>query len=142
MIKVLYFDAAVILVLAIYLNEVVPQQYGVPKHPLFFLESFIVRNFPKLHATIYGDESELVQFKDESELLDEDQDVKQERQLVYGLGKDLFPDYPLIVKDIRKVYAGVVKPTIANKNITMTVKSGELFGLLGPNGAGKTTLIT
>lgn len=48
----------------------------------------------------------------------------------------------MIVKDIRKVYPGVVKPIIANKNITMSVKNGELFGLLGPNGAGKTTLIT
>lgn len=52
-----------------------------------------------------------------------------------------YNDFPLVVKDIRKVYQGVLKPTIANKNITMTVKSGELFGLLGPNGAGKTTLI-
>ena len=48
----------------------------------------------------------------------------------------------MIVKDIRKVYPGIVKPIVANKNITLTVRSGELFGLLGPNGAGKTTLIT
>ena len=39
------------------------------------------------------------------------------------------------------MYPGIHKPIIANKNITLTVKSGELFGLLGPNGAGKTTLI-
>ena len=52
-----------------------------------------------------------------------------------------YTDYPLVVRDIRKIYPGVVKPIIANKNITMTVRSGELFGLLGPNGAGKTTLI-
>jgi len=58
------------------------------------------------------------------------------------LNTEAIKQYPLVVKDIRKVYPGVVKPIIANKNITMTVKSGELFGLLGPNGAGKTTLIT
>jgi len=52
-----------------------------------------------------------------------------------------YTDYPLVVRDIRKVYPTVLGPKIANKNITMTVKSGELFGLLGPNGAGKTTLI-
>jgi len=50
----------------------------------------------------------------------------------------------LIVKDVRKVYPGVNgrAPKVANKNITVSVKSGELFGLLGPNGAGKTTLIS
>ena len=58
------------------------------------------------------------------------------------MDKDEYSDFPLVVKDIRKVYAGIVKPIIANKNITMTVRNGELFGLLGPNGAGKTTLIT
>lgn len=29
----------------------------------------------------------------------------------------------------------------ANRNISLTVRSGEICGLLGPNGAGKTTLI-
>lgn len=33
-------------------------------------------------------------------------------------------------------------PKVANKNISLKVKPGELFGLLGPNGAGKTTLVT
>ena len=69
LIKVLYIDAIVIFILAIYLNEVMPQQYGVPKHPLFFMESFVVNNFPKLHTAIYGDNSSLISFKDESELL-------------------------------------------------------------------------
>lgn len=54
-----------------------------------------------------------------------------------------YQDYPLIAKDIRKVYPGVQgrKPKIANKNINLKINNGELFGLLGPNGAGKTTLI-
>lgn len=52
--------------------------------------------------------------------------------------------YPLVVKDIRKVYPsfGIRPPKVANKNITLKVNNGELFGLLGPNGAGKTTLIS
>lgn len=36
---------------------------------------------------------------------------------------------------VSKVYNGVV----AVKDLTLTVKPGELFGCLGPNGAGKTT---
>ncbi|AZR72043.1 hypothetical protein BBF96_00715 [Anoxybacter fermentans] len=30
---------------------------------------------------------------------------------------------------------------IANKDINLTIKEGEIFGLLGPNEAGKTTLV-
>lgn len=83
LIKVLYFDAIVILILAVYLNEVYPQQYGVPKHPLFFAESFIVKYFPKLHPKIFGDNSDLIAYKDDSELQDEDDDVKEERGIIY-----------------------------------------------------------
>jgi ABC-type multidrug transport system ATPase subunit len=74
----------------------------------------------------------------------EDSDCKVERKYVYAIQKDQYNKYPLIVKDIRKVYPGVNgrAPKVANKNITVSVKSGELFGLLGPNGAGKTTLIS
>jgi len=55
-----------------------------------------------------------------------------------------YADYPLIAKDVRKVYPalGKGKPKIANKNINLKINNGELFGLLGPNGAGKTTLIS
>ena len=49
-----------------------------------------------------------------------------------------------MVKEIRKVYpsSGGEAPKVANKNISLKVGTGELFGLLGPNGAGKTTLIS
>jgi ABC-type multidrug transport system ATPase subunit len=59
------------------------------------------------------------------------------------LSRDDYSNYPLVVKDIRKVYPGIngLKPKVANKNISLKVENGELFGLLGPNGAGKTTLI-
>ena len=54
------------------------------------------------------------------------------------------PQYPLILKDLRKVYdqVGGRLENVAVKNCTFCVKKGEIFGLLGPNGAGKTTIIS
>jgi|APSaa5957512535_1039671.scaffolds.fasta_scaffold97882_2 ABC-type glutathione transport system ATPase component len=96
------------------------------------------------HLKIFGDEAYLEVYKDERELTDEDQDAKNERQKVYSLKPNEFSNYPLVIKDIRKVYPGVFgrPPKVANKNINLLINNGELFGLLGPNGAGKTTLIT
>ncbi|HET7521849.1 MAG TPA: ABC transporter ATP-binding protein [Bacillales bacterium] len=46
-------------------------------------------------------------------------------------------DYVIEMKDIRKEFPGVV----ANDNITLQVKKGEIHALLGENGAGKSTLM-
>lgn len=92
---------------------------------------------------MFEDETQLENFRDdETELKEEDEDVRAEKKVVDQLNSKQYKDYPLVIKDIRKVYAGVLGPNVANKNITMRVNSGELFGLLGPNGAGKTTLIS
>lgn len=74
----------------------------------------------------------------------EDQDSKNERNIVYNLDKADFYKYPLIIKDLRKVYPGFGgrPPKAATKSFCLRIKKGEMFGMLGPNGAGKTTLIS
>ena len=48
----------------------------------------------------------------------------------------------LDVKNVRKVYNGRNKSkVVANDDISLSIKKGEVFGLFGHNGAGKTTLV-
>jgi ABC-type glutathione transport system ATPase component len=74
----------------------------------------------------------------------EDNDSKAERTIVYNLEKADYYKYPLVIKDLRKIYpsCGGVPPKVATKSFSLRIKKGEMFGMLGPNGAGKTTLIS
>lgn len=42
----------------------------------------------------------------------------------------------LVVDNVTKQFGGLV----ANKNISFTMKEGEIMGIIGPNGSGKTTM--
>jgi len=79
--KALYTTAVVYMILALYLNQIVPQEFGVAKHPLFFLEGTIKRLNPQWHKEIFHDDDrELQDFDDnDKELRDEDNDVRAER---------------------------------------------------------------
>jgi len=74
----------------------------------------------------------------------EDEDSKKERIDVNAINREEYEKFPLVAKDIRKVYSGVNgrKPKVANKSLSLKINKSELFGLLGPNGAGKTTFIS
>ena len=47
----------------------------------------------------------------------------------------------LKVENVNKIYQQGNKHVEALKNISLEVKTGEIFGVLGPNGAGKSTFI-
>jgi ABC-2 type transport system ATP-binding protein len=49
-----------------------------------------------------------------------------------------FEETPLVVRELRKAYAGGF---VAVSHMDLTVERGQVVGLLGPNGAGKTTAL-
>lgn len=67
--------------------------------------------------------------------IDEDDDVKNEKQLIRRATKSELDEYTLVMKDVTKYY----KKFLAVQNLCLGIKRYECFGLLGVNGAGKTT---
>ncbi|XP_005402165.1 PREDICTED: ATP-binding cassette sub-family A member 6 [Chinchilla lanigera] len=80
----------------------------------------------------------------------EDEDVQAERiRTSTALTTSNFHEKPTIIANcLHKEYAGQKKncfskrkKKLATRNISFSIKKGEIFGLLGPNGAGKSSSI-
>lgn len=116
--------AVVMFVLFLYLDAVLPREYGIPKHPLFFLQD-IRRAFQK---------------KDDREIrasalqaidhVMEDSDVARMRMEV-DEGHYSVED-PLVTRHLRKVYDS---GKVALVDLNLIIRRGTCFGLLGENGA-------
>ncbi|GAM24437.1 hypothetical protein SAMD00019534_076120 [Acytostelium subglobosum LB1] len=123
-------ETIIFLVLALYLEEVLPSDYGVKRHPLFFLK----RSYWSGRKT----EQEPVEMLSVRE--GEPHDVAEERKRVLE-SKELLA---LEVLDLNKVYPARdgAKKKVAVKSLALGVDQGICFGFLGPNGAGKSTTIS
>lgn len=144
------------LVLAWYLEQVLPSGAGVRRKPLFFLDRW--RRQPSAAAGQRSHAPELQGVKVATEpgtvpadatasmqpvgIEMEGDDVARERARVEGIHNA--DGYAILMRDLRKVYpAQDGNPErVACRDLTMGVREGECFGLLGPNGAGKTTAIS
>jgi hypothetical protein len=109
---------AVLLVLGLYFDNVLPIGPGVKKHPLFFFPCLTCRGKNKDKAPIQAVD-------------DEPEDVAQERARTV----DPKCDSSVRIVDLRKVFpsSGGGKK-VAVDNLSMSIDYGECFGFLGPNG--------
>eukprot|EP00158_Paraphelidium_tribonemae_P006581 Partr_v1_DN27888_c0_g1_i2_m22819 putative (ABC) transporter len=140
----LLFEGIIILMIFAYLFQTVPSEYGVQK-PWHFIFSEPYRYFKnrrnKRSVSDYQHDtlnSTAIPMEDGE--LNEDDDAKAERERVLKmeLSDETFEKYPLLIRNIRKVYDS---GKVANHSMCLSVERNIVFGLLGPNGAGKSTLI-
>ncbi|KAG9129489.1 hypothetical protein Leryth_013082 [Lithospermum erythrorhizon] len=128
----------IFLILAVYLDQVVPSGSGVKKPPLFFLRSATKRGHPEIADFLKSEESKVQNIE-----IGKD-DVAREKETVEHLLRD--PQNlkcSAICYNLKKVYPGEDgnPPTLAVKGLSLAFNTGECFGMLGPSGSGKTSFI-
>ncbi len=144
--KVLYLSSTFYLLLGLYLHEVVPQEFGVSRHPLFLLD-WIKRLFagkPRRRRAAGAAETSLKPEELKINAEGADDDCMAEEEFVRRISGENVDQYPLVVRGLRKEFPGQEgqPDKLAVSWVHFCIRKGETFGLLGPNGAGKTTLIS
>jgi ABC-type multidrug transport system fused ATPase/permease subunit len=139
-IAALYVGAVVLFLLGAYLLEVLPQEFGVRRHPLFPITGLWrwITCQKRITYSKPGRDAEQKRY-----LADGEEDPLSEKEREEISKMDSSGDYPLVINNLRKLYVkqGHKGPYAAVKSFNLRVGEKETFGLLGPNGAGKTTLI-
>jgi hypothetical protein len=104
---VLFLTGFIYIFVGIYLYEVIPQQFGVRKHPFFCIQRAF--NFSKKKNKIYA---ELDGAIDRSDLKDNDleldDEIKNDVERIKEMGNDM-KDYPLVVDKLTKVKLIIIK---------------------------------
>jgi ABC-type multidrug transport system ATPase subunit len=150
----LIFDAFFYLLLGLYLDAVLPSQFGVRRHPLFCFSRFNEKKQYKKKVTEQRsprtERTSLVAspvasstgaVDDELPGEVEDADVRAERNRIES-GELRPEDCAILIRNMRKEYKTSAGTKVAVRDLCLSMRDGECFALLGPNGAGKTTTIS
>ena len=143
----LLIDTALWGALALYLELIVPKDFGLSLHPLFCLIDPVIAMRDCLcqrpASIASGEGITLAMRRNKSsfrvKLAKEDADVAQERQRMYE-GEIIEDEQAVSIMDLRKIYPGSTRPAV--DNVTFHIERDQCFGLLGTNGAGKTTTLS
>jgi len=139
----LYLDAIFYCLLGLYLEEVLPRQYGVPKHPLFFLPSFSQATRTPVASELETPLNHASNDDDEDDDEDLGEGVAEERDYVKSQDPSDRGMNAVLIEGLKVVYPpkGGAPAKEAVKDLWLSVRRGETLGLLGHNGAGKTSTI-
>ncbi|KAI9344589.1 hypothetical protein BDR26DRAFT_857228 [Obelidium mucronatum] len=144
--RFLFVEIFVYGALAIYMNQVVPTEFGVSKPWHFPVTDLIAlaqsnkRKKANGGIDIHAEHHVAIAATEELDSR-EDDDVRAERARVDA--QQYSPDATIVMSHMKKVYPSRkgLGPKVGVRDVTFAEEAGVIFGLLGPNGAGKTTLI-
>jgi len=129
----LILSTVVLVLVTVYLDQILPKEFGTRRRPLFCLEDLVrgIRKRTREKDVDLESEAEYTESVGESS----DPDVNYERHLVDHESQES-RDAKIQVKHLRKRFGGFV----AVKDLCLTFFDG-CSALLGPNGAGKSTTL-
>ncbi|XP_025052017.1 ATP-binding cassette sub-family A member 10 [Alligator sinensis] len=124
---ILILDAILYMVLAIYFDKVLPDKYGIPYPPLFFLKSSY---WSKSRRDYTGERPE----------------IEQNRERIFNDNMERVPpDFvgkeAIRLNNIKKIYGKKDQKAEALRGLFLNIYEGQITALLGHSGAGKTTLL-
>ncbi|KAI3889009.1 hypothetical protein MKW92_018929, partial [Papaver armeniacum] len=132
--------------LALYLDNVIPNSSGVRKSFIYFLNpGYWTGSSAGNHLSFFRGSTSDIPLLDEKNL-DKDEDVLEEERTVrdhmkegYKMSND--SNIAVQIRGLAKAYPGRAGTYHVVKGVWMNFEKDQLFCLLGPNGAGKTTTI-
>ena len=122
---IMLLDTLIFIISGIYLDQILPSEFGIRKHPLFCL----LRNKSSRKLTRAKDE----ETKRILEMSGNFEDVDSNSQAQDELNESI------MVKKLRKVFSN---KKVAVDDVSFNMYKSQIFALLGHNGAGKTTTIS
>ncbi|EAR99563.1 ABC transporter family protein (macronuclear) [Tetrahymena thermophila SB210] len=131
-------NIAVFAILAVYLDQVIPNEFGRKRKPLFFLDCFLKKNKVAIsHEEIrqqrrQKDEEIQLEFNNQNNIEDVTQLLKDQENR----------NEVLKIRNLQKTFHGRGEPFKAVDKLNLTMYKDQIFVLLGHNGAGKTTTLS
>lgn len=136
----MFFDAVLYGVLAWYLDQVLPTEYGTPRKPWFILlpSYWCPGSGPRRgYSVLDSNGQDLLDLDDMSEFATGE--ASQSQGNIEPIPADMKDSAQVVIKGLTKRYDD---GKLAVKGLDMVMLEGQITCLLGHNGAGKTTTIS
>ncbi|KAL4430213.1 hypothetical protein ABPG74_014772 [Tetrahymena malaccensis] len=134
-----FANIAFFLILSLYLDQVLPNEFGQKKKPLFFLDCLLNKFNQKVSSQANLEDQHI---KINVEDIQQDNKSENIEEVTQLLKQQESRNEVLKLINLKKTFYGREKPFNAVSNLNLTLYKDQISVLLGHNGAGKTTTIS